>query len=149
MNRPTFVRAVRRAHRSIDEAACCSTPTRTHRGKPWRLSLALIHAILVAVAVIALPPEVGAQTPPPPPPPPPPSASSMVGDTVTNPLTGMTTTVSGLIVDPDGTPTAGATAFVQTADGDVFLVKATGEIIYNRDSPPLAFVIVGPAMAAN
>lgn len=32
-------------------------------------------------------------------------------------MTGATTTVSALLVDPVGTPTAGTTAFVRTADG--------------------------------
>ncbi|MDA7965324.1 hypothetical protein [Ruegeria sp.] len=54
----------------------------------------------------------------------------------------MDTTVSALIVDPASTPTAGTTAFVETADGYVFLVKSAGETIYNSDNPPLAFDIV-------
>lgn len=70
------------------------------------------------------------------------AADSKVGDTVTNPVTGKDTTVSALIVDPASTPTAGTTAFVQTADGYVFLVKAAGETIYNSDNPPVAFEIV-------
>ncbi|WP_171238727.1 hypothetical protein [Ruegeria sp. HKCCA5763] len=49
-----------------------------------------------------------------------PTASSKVGDTVANPVTGKDTTVSALIVDPASTPTAGTTAFVETADGYVF-----------------------------
>ncbi|WP_108859959.1 autotransporter outer membrane beta-barrel domain-containing protein [Ruegeria sp. Alg231-54] len=54
----------------------------------------------------------------------------------------MDTTVSALIVDPASTPTAGTTAFVETADGYVFLVKDVGATIYNSDNPPLAFEIV-------
>ncbi|KIC42137.1 hypothetical protein RA27_01665, partial [Ruegeria sp. ANG-R] len=71
-----------------------------------------------------------------------PTADSIVGDTVNNPVTGLDTTVTGLIVDPASTPTAGTTAFVETADGYVFLVKAAGDTIYNDDNPPLAFQIV-------
>ncbi|WP_170379825.1 hypothetical protein [Ruegeria atlantica] len=71
-----------------------------------------------------------------------PTAASKVGDTVTNPVTGLDTTVSALIVDPASTPTAGTTAFVETADGYVFLVKSAGDTIYNSDNPPLAFDIV-------
>src|SRR5262249_38288682 len=68
--------------------------------------------------------------------------SSQVGNPVTNPVTNQPTTVSALIVDPAGTPTAGTTAFVRTADGYVFLVKPAGQRIYNNDNPPLGFVIV-------
>ncbi|WP_170430281.1 hypothetical protein [Ruegeria arenilitoris] len=71
-----------------------------------------------------------------------PTSDSKVGDTVTNPVTGQDTTVSALIVDPASTPTAGTTAFVETADGYVFLVKGAGDTIYNSDNPPLAFNIV-------
>ncbi|MCF3973213.1 autotransporter outer membrane beta-barrel domain-containing protein [Paracoccus salsus] len=78
-------------------------------------------------------------------PPPAPSETSSVGDTVTNPITGLETTVSSLLVDPAGTPTAGDTAFVQTADGYTFLVKSAGETFYNSDSPPIAFTITAIA----
>ncbi len=81
----------------------------------------------------------------PPPPPPAPSASSTVGQTVTNPVTSGTTTVSGLLVDPAGTPTPGAVAFVQTADGYTFLVKTSGQTFYNSDVPPVAFQVTGVA----
>ena len=74
-------------------------------------------------------------------PPPPPSKSSIVGDTVTNPITNQPTKVTKLIVDPAGTPTQGTTAFVQTEDGFTFLVKEVGEFFYNNDIPPLAFEI--------
>ena len=73
---------------------------------------------------------------------PPPSKTSTVGQTVANPPTGLSTTVSELITDPAGTPTAGDTAFVHTADGYVFLVKAVNEIVYNNDTPPLGFKII-------
>ena len=73
---------------------------------------------------------------------PPPSSASTVGQSVTNPETGMSTTVSALITDPAGTPTAGNTAFVRTADGYVFLVKAVNEIVYNNDTPPVGFKIL-------
>ncbi|MFM2143133.1 MAG: hypothetical protein RLZZ476_1677, partial [Verrucomicrobiota bacterium] len=46
------------------------------------------------------------------------------------------------MLDPAGTPTAGTTAFVITADGYAFLVKPVGQIIYNQDVPPVGFVIV-------
>ena len=72
-----------------------------------------------------------------------------MGNTVTNPVTGLTTTVNALLVDPTGTPTAGTTAFVRTADGYAFLVKAVGQIIYNSDTPPLGFTIVSSNPAAN
>ncbi len=70
-----------------------------------------------------------------------PTASSKVGDTVTNPVTGGSTKVSALIADPDGTPTKGNTAFVQTEDGYTFLVKTAGQIVYNNDSPADGFTI--------
>src|SRR5215469_12275065 len=57
-------------------------------------------------------------------PPPPPSATSKAGDSVTDPATNAATTVSSLVVDPNGTPTAGQTAFVVLADGNVVLVKS-------------------------
>lgn len=79
------------------------------------------------------------------PPPPEPSSSSQLNEEVTNPITGLTTTVTGLIADPPGTPTDGATAFVQTLDGYVFLVKGIGELVYNSDDPPVAFEIIGAA----
>src|SRR5688572_24964927 len=69
------------------------------------------------------------------------TAASQVGDTITNPVTGLSTTVSALILDPAGTPTAGNTAFVRTADGYTFLVKTVGQTIYNRDTPPIGFII--------
>jgi hypothetical protein len=71
-----------------------------------------------------------------------PSSTSTLGETVTNPLTAVDTTVSALLVDPAGTPTAGATAFVRTADGYIFLVKAVGQTIYNGDAPPVGYSIV-------
>ncbi|MBB5030574.1 autotransporter outer membrane beta-barrel domain-containing protein [Prosthecobacter vanneervenii] len=73
---------------------------------------------------------------------PPPSSTSTVGQTVSNPETGMSTKVSSLITDPVGTPTAGTTAFVRTEDGYVFLVKAVGDTVYNEDSPPVGFKIL-------
>lgn len=76
------------------------------------------------------------------PPPPQPSKVSAVGGTVTNPVTGGSTTVTGLISDPAGTDTAGTTAFVRTADGYVFLVKDAGEKVYNSDDPPEVYEIV-------
>ncbi|WP_143534508.1 beta strand repeat-containing protein [Roseovarius albus] len=70
-----------------------------------------------------------------------PTSSSKVGDTVTNPVTGGSTKVTALVVDPTGTPTAGDTAFVQTEDGYTFLVKTAGQIVYNNDSPADGFTI--------
>ena len=106
-------------------------------------------ALLVAVGLLAAPTAGFAQSPPPPPPPPEPSDTSTVGQIVTNPVTGLTTTVIDLREDPAGTPTAGDTAFVQTADGYYFLVKDIGEFIYNDDTPPVAFEIVGPGGTAD
>ncbi|EEO5753537.1 hypothetical protein G6T08_005064, partial [Salmonella enterica] len=74
-------------------------------------------------------------------PPPKPSSTSRPDETVTNPITGLETTVTKILVDPPGTETAGKTAFVQTADGYTFLVKTAGEKFYNNDSPPVAFTI--------
>ena len=104
-------------------------------------SFRFIAALLIAVGLMAAPSQGFAQSPPPPPAP---SDTSTVGQTVTNPLTSETTTVISLQEDPPGSPTAGDTAFVQTADGFAFLVKDIGEFIYNNDTPPLAFEIVGP-----
>lgn len=70
-----------------------------------------------------------------------PSETSMVGDTVENPMTMEETTVTKLISDPPDTPTEGDTAFVQTADGYTFLVKSEGDKFYNSDEEPLAFTI--------
>jgi len=99
---------------------------------------------LILLCLAALPNLVYAEDPPPEP-----SKTSTVGEIVTNPVTGETTTVSGLIVDPVGTGTAGDTAFVQTLDGYVFLVKVVGETIYNKDTPPLAFDIVSLGLTPN
>ena len=104
-----------------------------------RRLLPVVLTVLILQGLLA----AGALADDPPPPPPPPSASSSVGDAVTNPLTGVPTTVSALLVDPAGTPTAGDTAFVQTADGHTFLVKVAGGVFYNNDSPPVAFTITG------
>src|SRR4051812_40790820 len=65
-----------------------------------------------------------------------------VGQTFTNPVTSASTTVSGFINDPAGTPTAGTVSFVRSADGYVFLVKHLGAIVYNNDTPPVAFQII-------
>lgn len=72
-------------------------------------SLAVLVCIGLTVAVWAADP------------PPDPSKTSMVGHSVTNPMTSMTATVSGLIVDPAGT--------------------------YNNDSPPVGFTILTGSMA--
>ena len=103
--------------------------------KPVRKSarLAALLSIQVAIGI----PTAFAEDPPPPQP----SKTSSLGQTVTNPITGATTTVSALRVDPAGTATAGTTAFVQTADGYTFLVKTVGEQFYNADTPPTAFAI--------
>ena len=74
-----------------------------------------------------------------------PSATSTVGSAVTNPVTSTATTVTALRLDPAGTPTAGDVAFVETADGYIFLVKSPGEFFYNNDNPPIAFEIVSIA----
>ncbi|MDI1312213.1 hypothetical protein [Prosthecobacter sp.] len=57
-------------------------------------------------------------------------------------MTNLSTTVSGFINDPVGTPTVGDVAFVKTANGYVFLVKTVGDLIYNNDDPPVAMKIV-------
>lgn len=72
----------------------------------------------------------------------PPGKSSMVGQMVFNPKTGLDTTVTNLLTDPAGTPTAGATAFVLTADGYAFMVKDVGEKLYTASDPPLVLDIV-------
>jgi hypothetical protein len=99
-------------------------------------------AVLIGVFTLCLATSLWAADPPP-------SSTSHVGDTVTNPATGATTTVSALIVDPAGTPTAGATALVRTADGYVFVVKGVGQFIYNSDTPPLGFKIVSADAATH
>ncbi|ASV83762.1 sperm-activating peptides family [Ochrobactrum quorumnocens] len=93
-------------------------------------------AVLVSMQIAISIPAAYAEDPPPQP-----SKTSSIGQTVTNPVTGDTTTVSALRVDPAGTATAGNTAFVQTADGYTFLVKTEGEVFYNSDAPPVAFVV--------
>ncbi|WP_395744507.1 hypothetical protein [Prosthecobacter sp.] len=84
---------------------------------------------------------------------PPPSGTSSVGDTVTNPVTGTSMTVSALIKDPAGTPTAGSTAFVLmgAAPGTVYavLVKNVGDYVYNNDTPPLGFKILSKDTTAH
>jgi hypothetical protein len=112
--------------------------------KVYRLLLqyrGILWAFLV-FAFLSVPTALFAQTLPPQP-----SKTSTVGQTVTNPLTGLTTTVSALLTDPTGTPTAGTTAFVETADGYAFLVKTVGEKIYNSDPTPLGFTIVSQDIA--
>lgn len=64
--------------------------------------------------------------------PPAPSKTSTVGQAVTNPVTG--TTVSALVLDPAGTLTAGASAWVQTADGCSVPMKVVGETQRRRQS---------------
>jgi hypothetical protein len=114
--------------------------SRLFSGAEWARRLFAI-TLFVALVIGITASSVVAQDDPPPPPPAP-SASSQVGDTVTNTLTGAVTTVTALIVDPAGKPTAGDTAFVQTADGYSFLVKSVGETFYNGDPDPVAFLIV-------
>ena len=73
----------------------------------------------------------------------PPTATSKVGDTVLNVVTGADTTISELILDPAAAPGDPALAFVKTADGNVILVRnKVNDVIYNNDSPPIAFVVV-------
>ncbi|MBC2886317.1 autotransporter outer membrane beta-barrel domain-containing protein [Ochrobactrum sp. CM-21-5] len=100
-------------------------------GKSGRL--AVLMSIQVAISIPAA--YADAQ------PLPQPSKTSSIGQTVTNPVTGATTTVSALRIDPAGTATAGNTAFVETADGYTFLVKTAGEVFYNNDTPPVAFTV--------
>jgi hypothetical protein len=82
-------------------------------------------ALFAASALFVAPPYALAADPPPAP-----SKTSVLNQSVTNPATGETTVVTGLIADPAGTPTANATAFVTTADGWTFLVKDVGELVY-------------------
>jgi hypothetical protein len=65
-----------------------------------------------------------------------PSATSQIGDHVTG-HGGASTTVSDLIKNPDD-----STAFVVTADGYAFLVKGVGESVYNKQTPPLRFIVL-------
>ena len=99
--------------------------------------LACICCLLLGLGISA----VSAQEPSPEPPPGP-SKDSVKDQVITNPLTNKPTTVANLLTDPEGTHTAGETAFVQTADGYTFLVKSAGEKFYNSDKPPVAFTIV-------
>ena len=113
--------------------------------KVYRLILqyrGVFWAFLV-FAFLSVPTALFAQTAPPQP-----SKTSTVGQTVTNPVTGLTTTVGALLTDPTGTPTAGAVAFVETADGYAFLVKDVGEKFYNNDPTPLGFTIISQDTAA-
>ncbi|MFO7855003.1 MAG: hypothetical protein R6V44_07260, partial [Paracoccaceae bacterium] len=114
----------------------------------WR---GLLTGMLLPATVLLSAGEPKADDPPSPPPPP--SDTSAIGDEVTNPVTGETTTVTDLRVDPESTPTAGETAFVETADGYAFLVKEVGEVIYNgdvenEDGEPLGFRIASKDEAA-
>lgn len=62
-------------------------------------------------------------------------------------------TVSALIKDPAGTPTAGTTAFVLmgAAPGTVYavLVKNVGDYVYNNDTLPLGFKILSKDTTAH
>jgi uncharacterized protein YhjY with autotransporter beta-barrel domain len=95
----------------------------------------LLHKTCFVLLLLAVPAALWAADPAP-------SKTSKVGDSVTNPVTGLSTKVTAVVVDPAGTPTAGTTAFVQTLDGYSILVKALTEKIYNNDSPPLGFTIL-------
>ncbi len=90
--------------------------------------------LAIGLLVLLLPTTLWAANPDP-------AKTSTIGLTVNNPVTSTATTVSSLVVDPTGTPTAGTVAFVKTADGYTFLVKAVGEVIYNGDTPPQGFTI--------
>jgi hypothetical protein len=73
----------------------------------------------------------------------PPTAATIVGDTVTNVVTGADTTVTELILDPPAAPGDPALAFVRTADGHVILVRnQVNDVIYSNDPTPIAFVVV-------
>ena len=98
-------------------------------------TLLLLLLLSVPTRAMAADPPAPAPAPAPEPEPEPapapaPSKTSTVGMVVTNPVTNLPTTVSKLEVDPDGTPTAGATNFVQTEDGYTFLVKSVGETFW-------------------
>ncbi|MFD0892672.1 hypothetical protein ACFQ5Q_03490 [Luteolibacter ambystomatis] len=93
-----------------------------------------IRALAMSTVVISMSSTAWAADPDP-------SQASTLGQTVNNPATSSSTTVTALIKDPTGTPTAGTVAFVKTADGYIFLVKAVGDVIYNGDNPPQGFTI--------
>lgn len=97
----------------------------------------VLKLVLSAILIVAISGGAWGQDDPPEP-----SKDSVIGDTVVNTLTGETTTVSELIVDPEGTDTAGETAFVRTADGYIFLVKEPGEKVYEIGEPPQTYVVV-------
>ena len=99
----------------------------------------LLQGAFLGLLFLSIPPALLAADPP--------SKGSVLGETVTNPVTGEDTTVSGLMTDPVGTLTAGDVAFVQTADGYAFLVKDVGEKIYNNQNPPLGFTVVADPVA--
>src|SRR6185503_10808755 len=115
-------------------AATLRIPRRPDQRRVWRWRLLATLVSLAITGASAALFAAGAA--------PNPDKTSTVGQSVNNPVTSTTTTVTALIVDPVGTPTAGSTAFVQTADGYIFMVKAVGETIYNGDSPPVAFTIL-------
>lgn len=106
-----------------------SFSTRAGNACAWRLLICVCVALFLSISsALAVDP--------------PPTATSTLGMTVLNPVTNLSTTVSGFINDPVGTPTVGDVAFVKTADGYVFLVKTVGDLIYNADDPPVAMKIV-------
>ena len=74
----------------------------------------------------------------------------MVGDTVTNLVTGQTTVVLELIFDPPGTTDPAELAWVRTSDGYTILVKnQVDDIFYDGSTPPIAALVIAsdPATA--
>ncbi|MDB6005547.1 MAG: outer rane autotransporter barrel domain, partial [Prosthecobacter sp.] len=116
---------------TLSTQACCSAAS--YCG--WRFAQCLFVSLFLSVTpVFAANPD--------------PSSTSTLGMVVHNPATNATVTVTGFIVDPTGTPTAGTVAFVLTSDGYSFLVKPVGDLIYNSDDPPVAMKIISKDSAA-
>ncbi|MFD2157641.1 hypothetical protein ACFSW8_01875 [Rubritalea tangerina] len=109
-------------------------------------SFALRVMVVLAVGVLWTSQVVLGQSDPPPPPPNPSKTTTTIGEAVTNPLTGLETTVSAVISDfnPNATPT---TAFVQTADGYTFLVKDVNESFWPSSGASVGFKVLSNAAA--
>ncbi|OKH17140.1 hypothetical protein NIES208_10680 [[Limnothrix rosea] IAM M-220] len=102
-----------------------------------------VKGSLLLLAILASPTLAITQSTPPPDP----SSTSTIGQAVTNPTNGTTTTVTGLRRDPAGVPTAGDVAWVDTADGDSFLVKTAGDLVYAEDDASIFFRVVSVNLA--
>ncbi|EGJ10215.1 outer membrane autotransporter, partial [Rubrivivax benzoatilyticus JA2 = ATCC BAA-35] len=129
-------------------AEICRSRGKAATGSPARArtASALRRLALAGCLGAALPAAFAAD---PPPPPPQPGKTSVVDDVVRNPLTGLDVTVTELVLDPAGTPTAGSVAYVRTSDGYVFVVKEVGELLYGPGASPQALTILARDAAAN